>query len=166
KYRYVFLPPGTSAQYSATGPFDFPVGTIISKTFTLPLNTGIEKLVETRLLIRRASGWSGVAYIWDEALTEATLALGGGAVSATVLDPDGNEVAVDYRIPNANQCTNCHGVRAPGDSAFRNQPIGPKARFLNRDYHYAGGSANQLVQWSAMGLLTGAPAPQNAPRLP
>jgi parallel beta-helix repeat protein len=166
KYRHVFLPPGTSAQYSASGPFEFPVGTIISKTFTLPLNTGVEKVVETRLLIRRASGWTGVAYIWNEDLTEANLALGGGAVAATVLDPDGNEVTVDYRVPNANQCTNCHGVKAPGDDAFRNLPIGPKARFLNRSFAYAGGSANQLAHWSAIGILTDAPLPQDAPRLP
>lgn len=166
KYRHVFLPPGTSAQYSASGPFEFPVGTIISKTFTLPLNTGVEKVVETRLLIRRASGWIGVAYIWNEDLSEASLALGGGAVAATVLDPDGNEVAVDYRVPNANQCTNCHGVKAPGDDAFRNLPIGPKARFLNRDYAYTGGNANQLAHWNAIGILTGAPLPQDAPRLP
>lgn len=166
KYRYVFIPPGSSANYDATGPMDFPVGTTIAKTFALPLNTGIEKIVETRLLIRRANGWSGVAYIWDEFMTEATLALGGGAVEATIQDPDGNEVAVNYRVPNANQCTNCHGVKATGDDTFKNQPIGPKARWLNKDYLYADGLNNQLLHWSALGILAGTPALQDVPRLP
>ena len=35
KYRIVFLPPARQATYDATnGVFDFPVGTIIAKTFT------------------------------------------------------------------------------------------------------------------------------------
>src|SRR5262249_7667842 len=33
KYRFVRLPPGTSAQYHDTDVFDFPVGTTIIKTF-------------------------------------------------------------------------------------------------------------------------------------
>src|ERR1019366_2934170 len=33
KYRYVWMPPGTSATYSDTEAVDFPVGTIFSKTF-------------------------------------------------------------------------------------------------------------------------------------
>lgn len=166
KYRVVYVPNGSAATYSDTGPFDFPVGTIIAKTFTLPLNTGVEKVVETRLLIHRASGWTGVSYIWNEDLSEAHLALGGGALDATVLDPDGNEVSVNYRIPNANQCTNCHGVKTASDEAFRNLPIGPKAQYLNHAYPYSGGVENQLTHWSAIGILSGAPAPAAAPRLP
>lgn len=166
KYRVVYVPNGSSATYSDTGPFDFPVGTIIAKTFTLPLNTGVEKVVETRLLIHRASGWTGMSYIWNEDLSEAHLALGGGAVNATLLDPDGNEVNVNYRIPNANQCTNCHGVKTASDETFRNLPIGPKAQYLNHAYPYSGGVENQLTHWSAIGILSGAPAPAAAPRLP
>ena len=166
KYRVVYVPNGSSATYSDTGPFEFPLGTIIAKTFTLPLNTGVEKVVETRLLIHRASGWTGMSYLWNEDLTEAYLALGGGAVSATVLDPDGNEVSVNYRVPNANQCTNCHGVKAAADETFRNLPIGPKAQYLNHAYSYSGGAENQLTHWSTIGILSGAPAPAAAPRLP
>ena len=32
KQRYLFLPPGTAVRYTAQGAFDFPVGTIVSKT--------------------------------------------------------------------------------------------------------------------------------------
>ena len=166
KYRVVFVPPGTQVQYSDSDPFNFPVGSIIAKTFALPLNTGAEMIVETRLLIRRNSGWTGMAYLWAEDMSDATLALGGGAVDAVVQDPDGNEVSVNYRVPNANQCTNCHGVKAPGDETFKNQPIGPKARFLNQPFVYNSGSENQISHWAAIGILAGAPAPQNAPRLP
>src|SRR5690606_15490475 len=81
-------------------------------------------------------------------------------------DPDGNEVSVNYRIPNANQCTNCHGVKAAGDETFKNLPIGTKARFLNNPFHYADGVENQLVHWTTIGILSGAPLPDMAPRLP
>ena len=37
---------------------DFPEGTIITKTFAFDTAAG-EEVVETRLLIRRATGWTG-----------------------------------------------------------------------------------------------------------
>ena len=43
-------------------------------------------------------------------------------------------------------------------------PIGPKARHLNKEFHYGGGRENQLAHWSRIGVLKGAPAPGDAPR--
>src|SRR5580700_1766512 len=40
KLRTVWLPSGTSAKYDAKETFDFPVGTIITKTFYYPLPKG------------------------------------------------------------------------------------------------------------------------------
>jgi hypothetical protein len=40
KLRTIWMPPGQSARYNASGNFDFPVGTIISKTFYYPLPAG------------------------------------------------------------------------------------------------------------------------------
>ena len=36
KLRTIYLPPGTSAEYEDTEAFNFPVGTVISKTFFYP----------------------------------------------------------------------------------------------------------------------------------
>src|SRR5207302_9243720 len=44
--------------------------------------------------------------------------------------------------------------------------LGPKARNLNRDFAYHDGSDNQIARWARLGLLTGAPDPASAPRLP
>lgn len=166
KYRAVFVPEGTAIEYQASDPFAFPVGSIIAKTFALPAATGEEVVIETRLLIHREDGWAGVAYIWNQEGTDAQLALGGGLVEMAIQDPDGAPLTVQYRIPDANQCTNCHGVKLEGDDRFHNQPIGPKARWLNKDFVYGDLQANQLVHWQDMGLLTGAPLPTEAPRLP
>jgi uncharacterized repeat protein (TIGR03806 family) len=58
-----------------------------------------------------------------------------------------------------NDCKACHEI---GKTL---QPIGPKARNLNKDYAYEDGLENQLEHWVRAGVLTGAPAPTNAPRL-
>ena len=50
-----------------------------------------------------------------------------------------------------NNCANCHNNRETL------QPIGPKARSLNREYAYDSGVANQLDYWTEQGILAGAP---------
>ena len=77
KLRTVWLPPGTQAAYHGEEAFDFPVGTLLSKTFYYPVDAsgqpalnddystdfaadGLDlntvRLIETRLLIR-LTGW-------------------------------------------------------------------------------------------------------------
>src|SRR5208283_1402024 len=91
-----WMPAGTSAKYSATESFDFPVGTIFSKTFYYPraaggeaavsrtsdqsrdfsglgLNLNNVRLIETRLLIKREQGWEALPYVWNAEQTEAQL---------------------------------------------------------------------------------------------
>ncbi len=166
KSRVVFVPPGTHATYSSDGAFSFPVGTMIAKTFSFSTEAGTsDELfhVETRVLLHRASGWVGRAYVWETSPGVANLALGGG--SLTVPLPQG-EAGVPrtttYRIPNALQCNTCHSGSGTAD------PIGPKARLLNRDFTYADGTTeNQLAHWARLGVLSGAPSdPAQAPRLP
>lgn len=75
KYRFVWMPAGTSATYNPTEAFEFPVGTILSKTFAYPdaAYPGKRRLVETRLLVHGTEGWATLPYVWNQAQTEATL---------------------------------------------------------------------------------------------
>jgi uncharacterized repeat protein (TIGR03806 family) len=163
KYRFVFLPPGTQATYDADAPFDFPVGTIIAKTFSFAddlRDPGAgETVIETRLLIRRELGWEGLPYIWLPDMTDAILTPEGGSAAVSWIDAAGDPQSTTYEIPSAIECGFCHFDTGDG-------PIGPKARLLNRDYPYAGGTANQIDHWSALGILAGAPPAAQAPRLP
>jgi uncharacterized repeat protein (TIGR03806 family) len=163
KYRFVKLPPGTSAEYRADEAFEFPIGTVIAKTFAYPLDARDpakgRRLLETRILERRADGWIGLPYIWNAEQTQAVLDVAGDLVDVTWIDEHGNERANNYIIPNANQCKGCH---QQGDQF---QPLGPKARHLNKHFAYAEGSENQLDHWTRLGALTGSPAPRDAPRL-
>jgi uncharacterized repeat protein (TIGR03806 family) len=152
KYRFVWMPPGTSAQYREDGPFEFPVGTILAKTFAFPTGgSGPEKLIETRLLVHAKNGWVGLPYIWNEQQDEATLQLVPDPVAVKYKDSSGRRHDFNYVIPNANECHECH------DNNKVMLPIGPKARNLNKDYKYDQGRENQLSQWARIGYLQGLP---------
>lgn len=162
KFRFVYLPPGTKAAYRAVGAFNFPVGTTLVKTFAYPADfrkpSENVRYLETRLLIRQAGGWTALTYVWNEAQDEARLKRAGTRLDVAFVDAKGQARQIDYAVPNANQCKECHSLS--GELA----PIGPKARNLNGDFAYAAGRRNQLAHWSAAGLLSGAPAPSAAPR--
>jgi uncharacterized repeat protein (TIGR03806 family) len=163
KYRFLRLPPGTHATYSDRDAFEFPVGTVIAKTFAYPRDardpTLGRRLIETRILERKSEGWVGLPYIWNAEQTEATLELAGGTQDVEWIHGHGKPRTNNYIIPNANQCKGCHKA---GETVT---PIGPKARHLNRDFAYSSGVENQLEHWTRQGALSGAPPAAQAPKL-
>lgn len=165
KYRFVKLPAGKKARYSDTDVFEFPLGTILVKTFAYPHDMRDpakgERLLETRLLIHTPRGWTGFSYVWNDQQTEATLEIAGKTIPASWIHSDGQRRTNDYLVPDANQCKGCHKT-----DNKRQLPIGPKARYLNRDFAYSHGTENQLAYWSRMGVLDGAPPLQEAPVSP
>ena len=160
KYRFVWMPAGSSAEYREDVPFEFPVGTIFAKSFAFPVDghPGEERLIETRLLVRTKSAWVPLPYIWNASQTEATLRLVPDPVPVRYTDAAGRAHDFTYQIPNTNECHECH------DYNKSLQPIGPKARNLNKDFSYRDGSANQLARWTTVGYLRGAPNADGAPR--
>jgi len=177
KLRSVWLPDGQSARYNDTRELDFPIGTIISKTFhyekagsfsaTSPNVIAADRestldehrqlklddylLIETRLLIRYEQGWKALPYVWNAAQDEAFLELAGEARKIRLVS-DGDSQDIDYIVPDANQCGGCH---MPNYSARELRPLGPRAWQLNRNFNYADTTENQLRHWAAEGLLTG-----------
>jgi uncharacterized repeat protein (TIGR03806 family) len=163
KYRFVFVPEGKVATYSEFEVMEFPVGTVLVKTFAMPQDTSNrdinETIIETRLLINRADGWVSLPYYWDSA-TDASYIVTGKSIPFSITHDD-EVLAFDYGVPQKTQCSKCHAVVPivtegnTGRSIFK--PIGPKARFLNYDYEYATGTENQLAHWESAGILKGAP---------
>lgn len=164
KYRFVHVPPGSAAAYDPDEVFSFPVGTIFVKSFAFPADFRRPdqdvRVLETRLLVREEKGWVAWPYVWNEDMTEAQLRVIGKRIPVSFIQEDGTERAFTYRVPNKNQCKGCHEING------KVTLIGPKARNLNHAFAYAGGAANQLAHWSDLGLLEGAPAPDEAPRVP
>ena len=185
KIRTVWMPDGSTARYSDDAVFEFPVGTVITKTFYYPSRAGgadglvlkvddtssavvsgtrkIDelKLIETRLLVRRAQGWVALPYRWNEAQTEAELMRTGDIVPLTLASDDGGNIAFNYIVPNANQCASCH---APNSNDRVLEPIGPKARHLNKGFAYGASDVNQLTLWQKEGLLQGLPPFDRVPK--
>jgi len=163
KHRFLWLPPGTSALYDDEESFEFPVGTVIIKTFAYPADFRDpllgERLLETRLIVRRDDEWEPITYLWNAEETEARRRIIGARIPVTWIDDEGETRSINYQVPNTNQCGECHEEH---DEAFG--PLGPKARNLNRDYPYPEGTENQLAHLTAAGLLAGAPDPEAAPR--
>lgn len=175
KLRTVWVPPGQSAKYTANATFEFPLGTIVSKTFYYPrsapvgttatdaiaarLELAAVRLIETRLLVRREAGWEALSYVWDDTQRVATLRRAGEIIPLEIVTASANGARTqrfDYVVPDINQCAGCHETEVKRKAL---SPIGLAARHLNRDLDYgtAMGPANQLMAWSEAGLLTGLP---------
>lgn len=165
KHRFVWMPVGVSAAYHARESFVFPVGTVLIKTFAFPRDERDpslgERLIETRLLVRRAGGWEAITYLWNEAQSEARRRVIGARVPVEVPLADGSLFSITFHVPNTNQCKECHTEH--NDVVG---PLGPKARNLNRDVAYADGLDNQLRRWTVQDYLSGAPDAAAAPRSP
>lgn len=167
KYRYAFVPEGLAANYSEAEVMDFPKGSVLVKTFTMPENTsfrdGAEQVIETRLLIHRENGWVALPYYWSPELggADAELAPLGVEIPNMVTNHNGADIEFTYSVPDWTACTSCHGKLSGGASTFI--PIGPKARYLNKDYTYNDSQvANQLEYWAEGGILEGMPTDRNS----
>lgn len=183
KRRVIFLPPGQPAVWRdhTDGPnahLDFPVGTVIAKTFFFR-NDGVDESVETRLLIKRdtpdGAFWEGLPYVWrtnpDTGERFAALTVEGATTQASwdYLDrnPDAQNANGErprftgstdsYSIPHANQCVTCH---LRDDLEAGSAPIGPKPRMLNRRFDYGGslGEMNQLQFLCSQGHVVDCPS--------
>ena len=154
KNRFLWMPDGVSAEYiSSSSVFDFPVGTILIKNFSYDdvLPEMISKNIETRLMIKKESGWIFADYIWNEDQTDASFSLDGSVVDISWLQ-NGEERNISYRIPSASECLTCHKI---SDGAI---PNGVKPRNINKTLDYRSNSMNQLDKWMEMGYLNSYPA--------
>jgi uncharacterized repeat protein (TIGR03806 family) len=149
KARFVWMPEGVSASMEPSGDITFPEGTVLIKNFYYKHSNDIRQLIETRLLIKRKSGWDPLTYIWNDGQTEAFLEIAGDFKNISAEDDQGESFTIDYVIPNKNQCKSCH------ERDRKLVPAGPVLKNLNRDFLYADGLENQLVRWNSMHFLTG-----------
>jgi uncharacterized repeat protein (TIGR03806 family) len=151
KLRFVKLPAGSQAVYNDSVAFDFPLQTVLIKTFYYPNDFRKpekgRKILETRLLVHEANGWQAYPYIWNDEQTEAFYDPAGETKTISFINLSGKKISTPYVIPNKNQCKGCH------ISNEKLLPIGPSARQLNGDYQYESGAKNQLIWWKEAGMI-------------
>jgi len=164
KLRTVYLPAGTAADYQPTEVFEFPVGTVISKTFFYAQSPGgaltkqtnwdgdagsvsfaSHNIMETRLLVRQPHGWDALPYVWNG--NDAQLTITGKLIPASL-----DEEQFAYQVPSRNECAGCHVTDHTAKALL---PIGLKARHLNRPGPAS--AENQLELMASHDLLHGLP---------
>ena len=162
KKRFIWMPNNTKATYVGDDvSLEFPVGSVLIKNFyydnVLPNNE--TKIIETRLMIRKAEGWIFANYVWNANQNEATLDMNGSFVDIE-WEENGASNTVQYRIPAGPECHTCHKVMEIS------KPIGPKPRNLNREYDYDDGAENQISRLINFGYLEDNFAIESVSKLP
>ncbi len=160
KKRFVWMPIGLSATYNGDmNVLELPVGSVLIKTFYYDnvqnvTPVGATRIIETRLMIRKATGWIFADYIWNDDQTEAYFNLAGSNTPVTWLE-NGVERSVNYRIPSEEQCIVCHKKRETINGADQTVfvPIGIKPQNLNFGFTSSSTARNQLSKWIEQGYL-------------
>lgn len=168
KHRFIWVPEGEAIGYAPVGPLDLPRGSIVVKTFALPVDARDpslgEQLIETRLYVHESGGWVGHTYVYapgDPDPAHATRTVAGAIRAVSWIDATGATRTNDYAVPNTNECTDCHGT-APATRL-----VGVVARQLNHDALYDGVSTNQLDELAAvLGFTSPLPAVGERPTMP
>lgn len=160
KKRFIWMPGGVKATYDTDDKIlNFPLGTVLIKHFYYntiqPGNT--TKIIETRLMIKKSTGWIFAEYLWNDAQTEAELVTGsdftsGSSKNITFKKETGENITTDYRIPSETECLACHKL----DN--KPIPIGVKPQNLNVSYNYQNGIKNQLQKLVEEGYLQSYPS--------
>ena len=149
KQRWFAIPDGARIEVNAQNDWNFPIGSVLVKTFRLQ-----DRLIETRLMVRHEDGdWAGYSYEWNDAQTDAVLLPGGK------LKQVGDQ---SWLFPSRSQCLACH-------TEVAGRSLGLETAQLNGDFLYpsTGRTANQLSTLEHIGMFAaplGAP-PQALPRL-
>ncbi|MBX7207144.1 MAG: PQQ-dependent sugar dehydrogenase [Verrucomicrobiaceae bacterium] len=158
KQRWIALPNdgapysgGEVINFSATGSWNFPVGTVLIKQFDLATNESnpfIVRRIETRFLVRGTDGWYGLTYKWRADGSNADLLVNGENMPVTITTSDGGTRTQNWTFPGRGDCMNCHTENA-------GWVLGPNTRQLNGNLTYptTGITANQLATWSAIGMF-------------
>ena len=168
--------------YSQDAPWAFPAGTIWVKHFDYPVAWesftrtidgqdhtdrrpvagSPRRRLETRFLVRNASGSYGISYRWNSVnsgeQTDARLAVDDGEAFPVDITLDGASQSITWEIPSRAACMTCHTPEAGHALSFN-------TRQLNAPGSVAGISGNLLQVLGTAGYLNGAPAdPAALPR--
>ncbi len=136
KERFIAMPDDAKISVLPDGDFDFPIGTVLVKSFKLG-----GKYVETRLFIRHDDGeWGGYTYEWNDDQSDAVL-LRGSKTKAVG--------AQSWYFPSRSDCVRCHTKAA-------NRALGPEIGQLNGDFTYDSTNriANQLKTLEHIGMFS------------
>lgn len=155
KTRWVSIPDSSGGaagpvEFSATGEWKFPPGTVFIKHFELgtdETSPEVHRRLETRLLVVDAHRGIQVAtYKWRPDGTDAELLSTNLTESIQIRTASGLRMQT-WNYPSRQDCRTCH-------TDLNGGVLGPKTRQLNGRMTYPGGvTDNQLRTWNHLGLF-------------
>ncbi|HEY1719383.1 MAG TPA: PQQ-dependent sugar dehydrogenase [Verrucomicrobiae bacterium] len=162
KSRWMALPENSKINFSATGEWRFPAGTVFVKNFSLPVDDTNPKILhrlETRLLVRDTDGAVyGASYKWRADNSDADLVNAGTNEDIQIKTSTGTRIQ-KWFFPGRQDCLTCHTPVSGG-------VLGVKTRQLNGDFKYPNGvTDNQLRAWNHAGLFDTALDEKEIPQL-
>lgn len=152
KRRWLALPSDANAHFEPEGAWGFPDGTVFVKHFELALDEREPERrtrLETRLLVAGEAGaYYGVTYKWNAEQDDAVLLEESEVEQLEIVQRDGSLRQQSYFYPGPSDCDVCHNAEA-------GHVLGVRTAQLNGAfvYEHTGRRSNQLVTWSALGLL-------------
>ena len=151
KLRWAAVPKGGRIQFSPTGDWVFPAGSILVKTFELPVDEAhpeVKRRLETRLLVRDSEGGVyGAVYKWRADNSDAELLSSSLTEDIPIKTAAGTTRNQTWYYPSQKNCLECHNTHTTG-------VLGLRARQMNRDFTYPTGvTDNQLRTWNHLGLF-------------
>jgi uncharacterized repeat protein (TIGR03806 family) len=127
KRRWFGMPAlDTMLGFNREGAWTTPAGTVWVKHFDMEMTRGnpaTAKRLETRVLVRNEEGAYGVAYRWNAAGTEATLANEAGEEFDLSIDIGGTPTVQRWRIPSRSECMTCHTPHAGHSLSFNTRQL-------------------------------------------
>jgi glucose/arabinose dehydrogenase len=142
KRRWFGIPnPNARMTWSRDQNWTFPSGMLWVKQFDLELTRGnpaTKRRIETRVLVKTATGAYGVSYRWNDTQTEATLAPDQGVDFDINVVENGVSRTQRWQIPSRASCLTCHTPQAGHALSFT-------TRQMNSSNVINGFAGNQLT---------------------
>ena len=160
KERFMGIPGNQTIEFQTGRSWDFPDGTVLVKTFSLPLAGNSSDAdgqdreprltrIETRLMTRQNGEWYGYSYQWKADQTDAVLVDASGHDQTFEVGSNRWKDGVNKQIwhyPSRSECMVCH-------SRASNFVLGLSVRQTNLTLAAHRGSVAQLEQFKKIGLF-------------
>jgi len=150
KERFLALPRNGSVVFQEKDKWEFPVGTVVVKTFFLHTDSDDpekKRRLETRLWLQSSRGWEGYTYLWNDEQTEANLLADWPFSKEYEIKTPQGPVKQEWYFPSRSDCQACHTHNA----GF---VLGLNTRQLNREESFGDTKENQLERFHRLKLFT------------
>jgi uncharacterized repeat protein (TIGR03806 family) len=152
KERFIALPGTSKMEFTESGGWNLPEGSVLVKTFSLALdehNPAARRPIETRLLTRQVGKWVGYSYIWNDEQTDAVLVDKAGLDREYLVNDvqaSGGHRKQTWHYPSRTECMVCHSRAA-------NFVLGLSTLQMNKVHKYGAVADNQLRTLEHLGVF-------------